>query len=695
MANKSVLELAVGTGQWDAGLRKAKQALDNFTQANGGLQEALENESKNMQKFVQMMGNMESTAKSVKGQMNEYRAVIEQLTMQYNRMSESQKVTIGQDYLQAIDQLRQKYQGLKKEQDEINSSLNSVGDSSNKTGSILDRLSDKFTINIDAVKLFGVGLQAAGAAMQVAKDAFFQSESNIDEWGRTVEGAKGAYSTFLNTLNSGNWSNFFTNLSTAVQGARDLYDALDRLGSIKANNQAAIAIVQQQIAQLRLAKQNGEDVDAQLKSATEQLRALQNQSVLAGQTAGNTSIRNTLRNRVNAANTTGVDIGEGTYIQLAYELEHSGQAVFDKMQKTFNDLAKKATVVSNDTRTNQYGGTSYSASTSIDLTMLTAEEQKQYLIAKAITEGETEIQQGLALYAQAVSEGTAAAREEFKGNRYALQGSSGSGKGGSTDKETYIPLAGSIDAQVAKVKELQEEFNKTADQSVRGKLLNTIDEATRHLNFMQGKGLEPLSREIGGSFSEHLGIQPFDPSKVKIEGKDLEALEELANAGDAASTSWGDALGAISGLGSALAGIEDPAVKVLGIIAEAIATVALTFAKSLKGTITPWDWIAGAAAGTATMIATIAAIKSATAGSYEQGGIVPGNSYSGDKLTANVNSGELILSMAQSDRVASLLRNGNNMQNMHLTATIKGTDIQLALNNTSRQQGRGTYVTAR
>lgn len=549
-------------------------------------------------------------------------------------------------------------------------------------------------LNVGKISGVATAIGAVSAALKVAKDAFFQSESNIDEWGRTVEGAKGAYSTFLNTLNSGNWSNFFTNLSTAIQGARDLYDALDRLGSIKANNQAAIAIVQQQIAQLRLAKQNGENVDAQLKQATEQLRALQNQSVVAGQAAGTTSIITTLRNRVNAGNTVGANIGEGTYIQLAYQLEHSGQAVFDSMKKTFDDLAKKATVETATSYTNQYGGTTYSKTTIVDINRLTAEEQKQYLIAKAITEGETEIQKGLAIYAQAIQEGTSAAREEFKGNRYALTGSNG-GKGGSGGtKNDYIPLVGSIDEQIAKVKELQDAFNKTADQSVRGQLISAIDEATRHLEFMQGKGVEPLSANTG-SLSSHLGLP--DVSGLKMTDEDLDKLDKIANAGKAAEVSWDSAMGAVSGLGSALAAIEDPAVKVLGIIAEAIATVALSFAKALsKDTkLGVFGWIAAAAAGTAAMVTTISAIKSATAGSYEQGGIVPGNSYSGDNLTANVNSGELILSMAQSDRIANLLRNGNNMQNMHLTATIKGTDIQLALNNTARQQGRGTYVTAR
>ena len=123
MANKSVLELAVGTGQWDAGLKKAKDALNNFTQAQGGLQSALAADSDKMQQFVKMMGQMDSQAKTAKGQLNDYKGTIEQLTMQYNRMTDAQKKTIGQDYLQAIDHLKQKYQSVNKEIEEMNRQL--------------------------------------------------------------------------------------------------------------------------------------------------------------------------------------------------------------------------------------------------------------------------------------------------------------------------------------------------------------------------------------------------------------------------------------------------------------------------------------------------------------------------------------------------------------------------------------------
>ena len=46
---------------------------------------------------------------------------------------------------------------------------------------------------IGIVGKFAPAISAGTAALQVAKDAFFASEKNIDDWGRAVEGAKGTY----------------------------------------------------------------------------------------------------------------------------------------------------------------------------------------------------------------------------------------------------------------------------------------------------------------------------------------------------------------------------------------------------------------------------------------------------------------------------------------------------------------------
>ena len=109
----------------------------------------------------------------------------------------------------------------------------------------------------------------------------------------------------------------------------------------------------------------------------------------------------------------------------------------------------------------------------------------------------------------------------------------------------------------------------------------------------------------------------------------------------------------IQQLGSSIAQlgsqIQAPALNIAGTIAQAIATMVLGYAEASKDAskLTPFGWIAFAATGLATLLSMIASIKSATSGSYAHGGIIPGGSYSGDRLTANVNSGEMIINRRQ------------------------------------------------
>ena len=161
------------------------------------------------------------------------------------------------------------------------------------------------------------------------------------------------------------------------------------------------------------------------------------------------------------------------------------------------------------------------------------------------------------------------------------------------------------------------------------------------------------------------------------------------------SRNAGTAIGAV---GAAMSQIEDPAAKVMGTIAQAIATIALTFASSLKGTFTPWDWIAAAAAGTATMISTIAAIHSATG--YAEGGMIKGNSYSGDNIGGLVdgsqfvglNAGEIVLNSAQQNALAHELQ-GNGMQNLRLRTEVSGRNLVVVIENDLKARGKGQLAT--
>lgn len=467
-----ISRLKLESGEFDSKIKRAGQELLAYSEhcKKVGLQMGFANED--AKKFASALGSMATTSQTVRGKLNELTSTFTDLSVMYKNMTEQEKnSTFGKNLAASLDQLKTRINDTKAQLNDVSIELGNTKNAAGGAGSIVDELTSKFGLNIKQLAGWGAAAGAAKVAMDVLKDAFFQSEGNIDEWGRTVEGAKGAYDVFLNTLNSGNWSNFFTNLSTAVQGARDLYDALDRLGSVKSNNQAAIAIQQQQVAQLRLMKQLGQNVDNQLKAATERLAQLQKQAVDAGKMAGHTTILNTLQNRVNANNTTGVNISDGTLSGVAGAIENRGQEAFDQYKRQYEALTKKGleTVQKYDSLTKSYYDTQV-----FNLEKLTKDEQKRYLIAQAVTEGETEIQKGISLYAQAVNEGAAAAREEFKGNRYALQGAGGKGgKGTSPQEQAAKAVADALLAYEQAIKKAQMEFESGAisDADVKKKTL--------------------------------------------------------------------------------------------------------------------------------------------------------------------------------------------------------------------------------
>ena len=93
------------------------------------------------------------------------------------------------------------------------------------------------------------------------------------------------------------------------------------------------------------------------------------------------------------------------------------------------------------------------------------------------------------------------------------------------------------------------------------------------------------------------------------------------------------------------------------------------------------------------MIAAITSSKSASKG-FANGGIVPGNSFSGDNLHTSdygINSGELILNRAQQNTIASQLQGG--AANIRVQGLVHGHDILLAGSNYALSTGKaGAYL---
>lgn len=97
-------------------------------------------------------------------------------------------------------------------------------------------------------------------------------------------------------------------------------------------------------------------------------------------------------------------------------------------------------------------------------------------------------------------------------------------------------------------------------------------------------------------------------------------------------------------------------------------------------------------AAIATVVSTVAAVfakivtTAKSAHKFANGGIVGGNSYTGDRVTANVNSGEMILNRTQQARLFQMINNGGSAGGQ-VEFQISGTNLYGVLNNYNKKMG--------
>lgn len=159
-----------------------------------------------------------------------------------------------------------------------------------------------------------------------------------------------------------------------------------------------------------------------------------------------------------------------------------------------------------------------------------------------------------------------------------------------------------------------------------------------------------------------------------------------------AANGFNEAATAINSVVGALNAMEDPSLRITGIIGQAIAQIALGFAQATAADSKygVFRWIAAITGGMATMISTISAIHSATG--YAQGGIVDGKSYSGDNVPIMANAGELVLTRSMQNNLARQLQDNGNGKG-YSPSYISGEQIYIALNRYMRRTGRSEIVT--
>ena len=268
----SILRLKVDSQEYDAKLKRAAQGLQQYADGcrkMGGTLEVVEQDTLD---FVKAVGQMETVSNTAKGKLNELTHAFTELSVQYKQLTDAEKQSpFGQALASSLDQLKGRIQDSKNQLDDVTKTLSGSG---GLTGA-LDSLAGKFGLNIKQLTGFGAVLGASKLALDAAKDAFFSSETNVDDWGRTVAESEAIYESFVQALNTGNFSGFLTNIGQVTQAAKDAYNALDELGTRMTIINPERAKLQAEQQRLRATiRREGANSEAG-KQATAQLRALE------------------------------------------------------------------------------------------------------------------------------------------------------------------------------------------------------------------------------------------------------------------------------------------------------------------------------------------------------------------------------------------------------------------------------------
>ena len=657
---------------------------------------SLTSASKDSQALAGALGKVATGAKSPRQELAQLKNALEESSVAYSRLSDQEKASdFGKALKRSIDEIAGKARELKGTLAEANKSLSENKTQAKESGGALDFLEKKLGMSITSFTKFASVGGAVAGALKVAKDAFLQNESGIDEWGRTVESAKAAYNVFLDTINGGNWSNFFSNLDQAVSGARDLYDALDRLGSIKANNQAAIAIAQAEIQKLRVLKQQGQDVDAQLKQAEARLKSLQGESIDAGKNAGRKQISETIRRRYQAEQGAAANgLTKSSLNWITNQIINRGQKFYDEQKRKYEELYKKGTVTKTELTPTITGGVMKTTYSDFSMGALSKQDQIAYRIAKAVTEGETELQQGVTTFAGAVNEQAQAFREEFRNNRIINQKTGGSGGSGKTKTEPVFDasadtLKGMRDNISVLTKSLDtmkvgtDEYNQVLKQRIEWeqRLKSQQQFNTDMTSFYSGKRpqaakmFETPSSDLFSSMSKE---DAKKNAQIKLPKELTKPKKEKKDKGDGDQTKL---VGEISeNISSMLSSLEALGFEVPAEIRQVVDGISAVC--SIVQTIQ-------------TIVMIIQALEALTAAKplasggivHAASGTVMGKNYI-DRVPATLSSGEMVMNEADQSSLWQAIKSGN-FGGGNAQPYVKAEDIWLGMNNMFKRKGMG------
>ena len=680
----SILRLKVESQEYDNKLKQAAQGLTRYAdecRKVGGTLEVVEKETL---EYVRALGQMDTTSRTATGKLAEMKKTFTELSVVYKNMTDEEKNSpFGKALATSLDQLKGRIGESKVQLDDINKSINGGG---GLTGA-LDSLSDKFGMSVQSLAGWGTALAAGKAALDVAKDAFFASEETVDEWGRVMDSSKSLYEGFLTALNTGDISGYLSRIDSIVQAARAAYNELDRLGTMKTIQAPKMSAQQTENERMRMMIQTGRyiaPVDGrrasmqngqlltpdQIKRIEQQLQGgMQKVVTLVGNEVAQTGRAiDAVYNR--QAQELGMSLSEfrkGTSSMAEFDKRMAG---YDQYQKW---RAEHTTIDMQSGRETVARGNPFEQFAKWGTFRVDGDRYND--LVKLIQQRD---QQAGSLYGMQSQAYRTMNRAEGVTLRQLMGGGSGGGgRSGRSSSKGFDISSIAFDA------------NKAMLAAVKGDGEDGPSEVWKAIT----EGAKEATSEVDNLTAAFEKLNEAQGVTVKDSNKESKSM----------SDSWRTASAAIGAVGNAMSELKNPAIDIMTVIGQSIATIALAYAQNLAKDKTTtgniWAFIAAAAASTISMITTIASIHSATG--YADGGMIKGNSYSGDNIgglvdgsqLVGLNAGEVVLNASQQNMLAQNLQ--NNGSTVNVVGRVVGEDIFLSADRYARRSGRGSILTGK
>ena len=519
MANSDVItRLKMETTQYDSKLRDAAQKLKEFGREADKAGADFQKLSKENMELAKSFGTIGTSATNNKDKLKELVNAYNDVAKAYNNLTkEQQQSDIGKVLGQSLDQLKGRISETKQEIQNVGTTMKDTSKSGDGLSNILDKVAGKFGLNVSQLGKFGLAMGATTTALKVARDAFFASEANLDNWNRAVYSAQSAYEGFLVAINTGDISGFLNRISTIVQAARDAYNAIDALNTQKAINNPKLKQLESERTRqqtmlrtgryiapgegsgLKATMQEGQVLTPeQMKTLERQLQGTQQRivSFYKDELKSQTRVIDKLYNE------------QAAQLGMSKSQFLAGVADFDTFQKQL-ELSNKYWAFEKQHTQRVRTESAYLGGGYVDKNVrdnavnpysaykgwkIFKDDGKLYQTINSYIDQRAATMSGIyTSYGQmyrTFDRADARIGRMTGGGGGGRTGGGGGRTGGGTP--TYVPLEGSIDAQAALVAKLQKAWRAAADDDSRTKIKEQLDAASKVLDAMQGKMEAPV-----------------------------------------------------------------------------------------------------------------------------------------------------------------------------------------------------------